>query len=81
MYVSVAARMVGIKERLYCQWGVRYIDFKGVARVAYRQLVKIMCNNVTAIEVESYSILKFSIEDGLYQPEKAQVIWNGSVNG
>lgn len=81
LYASIAARMAGIKERLYCQWGVRYIDFKGITRVAYRQLVKIMCNNATAIEVESYSILKFSVEDGLYKSEKAQVIWNGSASG
>lgn len=81
LYASVAARMAGIKGRLYCQWGVRYIDFKGIARFLYRKLVKIMCNNATDIEVESHSIMNFSIGDGLYKAEKAQVIWNGSASG
>lgn len=81
LYASIAARMAGIKGRLYCQWGVRYIDFKGISRFLYRKLVKIMCNNATDIEVESHSIMNFSLEDGLYKAEKAQVIWNGSASG
>ena len=81
LYASIAAKFASIKGRLYCQWGVRYIDFKGLARIIYRQLMKIMCNNATAIEVESYSILKFSLKDKLYMPEKASVIWNGSASG
>ena len=81
LYASIAARAAGIKVRLYCQWGVRYIDFKGCARFLYRKLVKIMCNNATAIEVESFSILSFSLKDGLYKADKAQVIWNGSACG
>lgn len=81
LYASIAAKFAGIKGRLYCQWGVRYIDFKGLTRIFYRRLVKIMCDNATAIEVESYSILKFSLEDKLYLPEKASVIWNGSASG
>jgi glycosyltransferase involved in cell wall biosynthesis len=81
LYASIAAKFAGIKGRLYCQWGVRYIDFTGLARIFYRLLVKIMCNNATDIEVESYSILKFSLGDKLYMPEKASVIWNGSASG
>lgn len=81
LYASIAAKAAGIKERLYCQWGIRYIDFTGISRMAYRALVKIMCNNATSIEVESFSILKYSLEDGLYKSEKAQVIWNGSACG
>ena len=81
LYAAIASKMAGVKVRLYCEWGVRYIDFKGLSRVLYRQLMKIMCNNATVIEVESSSILEFSIEDGLYKPEKASVIWNGSASG
>lgn len=81
LYASIAARAAGIKVRLYCQWGIRYIDFTGLSRVLYRLLVKIMCNNATAVEVESFSILKYSLNDRLYQPNKAQVIWNGSACG
>lgn len=81
LYASIAAKAAGVKERLYCQWGIRYIDFKGISRKAYRLLVKIMCNNATAIEVESFSILNYGLNDGLYKREKAQVIWNGSACG
>lgn len=81
LYACIAAKWAGIKVRMYNQWGVRYINFKGLARYSYRKLVKLMCDNATAIEVESHSIRNFSLEDGLYEPEKAQVIWNGSASG
>ena len=81
LYGSIASRMAGVPVRIYCEWGVRYIDFTGLARFAYRQLMKIMCNNATHIEVESHSIYDFSVKDKLYKPEKAMVIWNGSACG
>lgn len=81
LYGSIASRWAGVPVRIYCEWGVRYIDFKGLARIAYRRLMKIMCDNATHIEVESHSIYDFSIKDKLYKPEKAVVIWNGSACG
>lgn len=81
LYGSIASRLAGVPVRIYCEWGVRYIDFTGLARFAYRQLMKIMCNNATHIEVESHSIYDFSVKDKLYKPEKAVVIWNGSACG
>lgn len=81
LYGSIASRVAQVPVRIYCEWGVRYIDFTGLARYAYRQLMKIMCNNATHIEVESHSIYEFSVQDKLYKPEKAMVIWNGSACG
>ena len=81
LYGSIASRLARVPVRIYCEWGVRYIDFKGLARIAYRRLMKIMCDNATHIEVESHSIYDFSVQDGLYKPEKAVVIWNGSACG
>lgn len=81
LYGSIASRWAGVPVRIYCEWGVRYIDFKGLARFAYRRLMKIMCDNATHIEVESHSIYDFSVKDKLYKPEKAVVIWNGSACG
>ena len=81
LYGSIASRLARVPVRIYCEWGVRYIDFKGLARCAYRRLMKIMCDCATHIEVESHSIYDFSVQDKLYKPEKAVVIWNGSACG
>ena len=81
LYGSIASRLANVPVRIYCEWGVRYIDFKGLSRIAYRRLMKIMCNNATHIEVESHSIYDFSVQERLYKPEKAVVIWNGSACG
>lgn len=81
LYGSIASRLANVPVRIYCEWGVRYIDFKGLARIVYRRLMKIMCDNATHIEVESHSIYDFSVKDKLFKPEKAVVIWNGSACG
>lgn len=81
LYGAISSRLANVPVRIYCEWGVRYIDFKGLPRIAYRRLMKIMCDCATHIEVESHSIYDFSVKDGLYKPEKAKVIWNGSACG
>lgn len=80
-YASIASRMAGVKNRLYNQWGVRYMGFTGLPRYLTKFMIKAICSNASIIEVESYSIMKFCIEEKLYRPEKASVIWNGSANG
>lgn len=80
-YASIASNLAGIKNRLYYNWGLRYQGFTGWKRSLVKAMIKTICSNSSVIEVESYSILDCAIKDGLYKPEKASVIWNGSACG
>lgn len=82
LYASIAARLAGVKNRLYTHWGSRYMGYSGgFARSIFKTLEKVVCKNSTVIETESFSLMEFSIRDGLYSREKTSVIWNGSACG
>ncbi len=81
LYASIASKMAGIKVRLYCQWGIRYMGMSGIGRFLMKAAERITCNCSTYIESESHSLMKFSLSEGLYSPNRACVIWNGSVCG
>lgn len=81
-YASIAAKRAGVKNRLYTHWGSRYMGYEGgIGRFVFKTLEKITCQNSTIIETESFSLMEYSIKDGLYPREKASVIWNGSACG
>ena len=82
LYASIAARQAKCKNRLYCQWGIRYMGFeKGLKRFIFKFLEKTVCKNSTIIECESDSIYDFSVAEGLYKKEKASVVLHGSACG
>ena len=82
LYASIAARLAGVKNRLYTHWGSRYMGYEsGMGRWIFKTLEKITCNNSTVIETESFSLREYSIKDGLYSKEKSSVVWNGSACG
>lgn len=81
LYASIAAEKAKVPCRLYCQWGIRYMGFTGVPRLLFKAIEKLICNKSTVIEVESFSLMQFSLDEGLYKAEKASVIWNGSACG
>ena len=82
LYSSIAAKRAGCDNRLYCQWGIRYMGFDGgIKRTIFKIIEKMTCNNSSVIECESHSIFDFSVNEGLYPIEKASVIWHGSACG
>ena len=81
LYSSLAGRLAGIKNRLYCQWGIRYVGFTGIKRKVFKLLEKITCHNSTWIEPDSFGNLEFSHKEGLYSENKSSVVWNGSASG
>lgn len=82
LYTSIAAKRAGCKNRLYCQWGIRYMGFEGgIKRMIFKQIEKIVCQKSSVIECESHSIYNFSINEKLYPASKGSVIWNGSACG
>ena len=80
-YSSIAGKLAKIKNRLYCQWGIRYVGFKGIKRKIFKIIEKIICMNSTWIEPDSFGNLRFSHKEGLYNKSKSSVIWNGSAKG
>lgn len=81
LYASIAADRANISCRLYCQWGIRYMGFTGIPRFIFKSIEKLICRKSTVIEVESFSLMEFSLKEELYRKEKASVIWNGSACG
>lgn len=80
-YASIAAWMAGIQCRLYCQWGMMFIAMKGLKRWLLKLDELLVARLATVIESESFSMYETAIEHGIYIPEKASVIWNGSACG
>jgi len=80
-YASTAALFASIPVRLYAQWGIRYVGFRGGRRVFFKLLEHWCCYCKTNIEPDSLSNLEFSIKEGLYSRNKGKVIWNGSASG
>ena len=80
-YASTAARIAGIPCRIYSQWGILYVGFKGIKRKTFKYIEKRVCRNSTVIEVENRANLEFSHKERLYPDDKGYVIWNGSASG
>lgn len=80
-YAPIAAKMAGIKCRLYCQWGMMFVALKGLKRMLLHADELLICGLSTHIETESFSIYNEAVKHKVYKPEKSQVIWNGSACG
>jgi glycosyltransferase involved in cell wall biosynthesis len=81
LYSSIGGKLAGIKNRLYCQWGIYYAGQKGLKRLVFKITEKISCMNSTLIEPDSKSNMYFSIKEGLYSSKKSRVIGSGSSRG
>lgn len=80
-YASIASRLAKNKVRLYCQWGIIYVGFRGIKRRVLKFIEKMTCRNSSMIEPDSFGNLNFSQKEKLYGPHKSRVVWNGSANG
>lgn len=80
-YAAIAAKMANIKVRLYCQWGIVYVGFRGIKKNIFKITEKIVCKLSTWIEPDSYGNMQFSHNEGLYKKNKSSVVWNGSASG
>ena len=81
LYASISGWMTKIPVRLYCQWGMVFVGFKGIKRKIFKAIEKLVCRLATHIQPDSKSNLEFSVSEGLYPREKGTVIWNGSACG
>lgn len=81
LYASLGAKWAGVKKRLYCQWGIRYVGFSGLQRLLFKSLEKVTCKNSTHIRPASWKNLDFAVKEGLYKREKAAAIGDGGTVG
>lgn len=81
LYASIAAKLAGVPVRLYCQWGIAYVGFRGLKRKVFKTVEKFVCRLSTQIEPDSFGNLNFSRSEKLYSDNKSCVIWNGSASG
>lgn len=80
-YAAIAGYLSRVPVRLYCQWGIAFVGFRGIKRKVFRQIEKLVCFLSTWIEPDSQSNLDFCHRERLYPVNKGSVIWNGSASG
>ena len=64
-YACIPAKLLKIKTRVYCSWGLLYVGFNGVKRTIYKFIEKIMCKTATHITVASYKNMEVAAKDGV----------------
>lgn len=80
-YCCLVAKMLGIKTRVYCSWGLLYEGYTGFKRVFYKRIEKFLCDSATHITVASYKNLEVAARDGVLDRNKASVIGDGGTVG
>ena len=80
-YASIAAKIVNVPIRLYCQWGIRYVGMTGISRKIFKVIEKMVCNNSTNIRAVSQLNKAFAVSEGLYPEKKAVVVGKGGTIG
>ena len=81
VYASIAAKRTGVPIRIYHLMGLRYLGAGKLGRFILKTLDKFACNNSTSVECVSKSNLELGLKEGLYDENKATVVWNGSTGG
>lgn len=80
-YASIAGWLAGIKIRLYCQWGIRYVTLQGYRRLIFKFIEKLTAKFSTDIRASSPLNLAFALNEGLYPKHKVKVEGNGGASG
>ena len=80
-YASIAAKIVKVPVRLYCQWGIRYVGMSGMSRKIFKAIEKMVCRNSTDIRAVSPMNKAFAVSEGLYPEGKAIVLGKGGTIG
>lgn len=80
-YCCLVAKLLGIKTRVYCSWGLLYEGYAGVKRTLFKRIEKLLCDTATHITVASYKNLEVAAKDGVLKRKKASVIGDGGTIG
>ncbi|MGL2964109.1 glycosyltransferase family 4 protein [Flavobacterium sp. RSB2_4_14] len=77
----IAAKMVGVKNRIYTCRGFRFEHEKGIKKTILVSMEKITASFAHQVICISNSVRTVGIENAIFSPEKSQVIYKGSSNG
>ena len=80
-YAGIPAKLLGIKTRVYCSWGLLYVGYEGVKRSIFRKVEQLLCSTATHITVASYKNMDVAVKDGVMPREKCSVIGAGGTIG
>lgn len=80
-YAAIAGKRAGVKNRIYCQNGIRYVSEKGLKRLAFKTVEKVICKDSTTIRSQSPLNMQFAIDEHLCHPNKIKVLGIGGTIG
>ncbi len=70
-----------IPVRVYGQWGIRYVGFRGIKRILYKAIEKFTCNGATKIYAVSNKNMELAVSEKLCKRDKIAVIGKGGTIG
>ena len=77
----IAAKMVGVKRRIYTCRGFRFEHEKGLKRTVLVTMEKLTASSAHQVICISNSVRTLGIDNGIFSAEKSLVILKGSSNG
>lgn len=77
----IAARLCGVKNRVYYRHGLIYTTMKGLKHTIFKTEEKFVASLATSVINVSHSLSKLAVADGLNEAEKQYVIGHGTCGG
>ena len=77
----IAARLCGVKNRVYYRHGLIYTTMKGLKYTIFKAEEKFVASLATSVINVSHSLSKLAVADGLNKAEKQYVIGHGTCGG
>lgn len=77
----IAARLCGVKNRVYYRHGLIYTTMKGLRHTIFKAEEKFVASLATSVINVSHSLSKLAVADGLNEAEKQYIIGHGTCGG
>ena len=77
----IAAKMCGVKNRVYYRHGLIYTTMRGLKRTIFKAEEEFVASLATSVVNVSHSLSKLAVTDGLNRAEKQYVIGHGTCGG
>lgn len=77
----IAARLCGVKNRVYYRHGLIYTTMKGLRHTIFKAEEKFVASLATSVINVSHSLSKLAVADGLNEAKKQYVIGHGTCGG
>ena len=77
----IAARLCGVKNRVYYRHGLIYTTMQGLKRTIFKKEEKFVASLATSVVNVSHSLSRLAVADELNKAEKQYVIGHGTCGG